>query len=171
MSYGGWGKHSPLTYSKKESMDEQKINPTLRQEAIREVEKECSTNDPIERIKQIAAKFIEKQLDAFPYYCQVARMQNHLKWKELKETSNKGKYTDTYGWSASGDMKFEYEIPEELYLFMVNLVYKDFWEKENEKVYRTFMKRLMRGDDPMELLVWVKKFYGSNSQKLSVVNV
>lgn len=148
------------------------INSTLRKEAISQVEKNQGTRmaklPPEEYIKAVAKKFIELQLDAFPFYCEVARIQNKLKQDELFKYGHKGKYTDTYGWSEDGTMKHDFEIPNELYLFMVNLVYSDFWSEENEKVWRTFMKRVCRGDRPEELLIWVKTIYGSNSQQTIV---
>lgn len=117
-----------------------------------------------EYIKQVSKRFIELQIDAFPFYCEVARVQNKLKQEELAKYGYKGKYTDTMGWSEDRTMKHDFEIPQELYLFMVNLVYKDFWSEDNEKVWRKFMKRICAGDDPMQLLIWVKTIYGSNSQ-------
>lgn len=150
------------------------INNSLRENAMQDVLKENPSldirNKPLEFIKKVSEKFMQNQLDAFPYYCQIARWQNKLKQDELKETSKKGKYTDSYGWSDKGEFKFDYEIPEDLYLFMVNMVYTDFWSNENAKVWRGFMKAICRGDDPMDTLIKVKKIYGSNSQNVMVVN-
>jgi hypothetical protein len=53
----------------------------------------------------------------------------------------------------------DYIIPTELYMFMVNLIYRNFWDEENEKVWRSFMKAIMRGDDPMDLLKKVRLHY------------
>lgn len=148
-------------------------NEKLREYSVQSVLKEkpnLSVQNPIQFIKEVTKKFIEAQLDNFPFLCQVTRTQNYLKWKELEETSNKGKYTDSYGWSKDKTFKFDYEIPREMYLFMTNLVYKDFWEKANEKVWRKFMKKVCDGDDPEQILIWVKKIYGSNKQEGVVCN-
>lgn len=124
---------------------------------------------PMDFIKEVSKKFIELQLDAFPMYCQVARVQNKLKQDQLFSEGSKGKYTDSYGWSEKGTFKHDYEIPSELYTFMQNLVYSEFWSEDNEKIWRSFMRAICRGDDPMELLMKVKMIYGNNSQKEGVV--
>ena len=74
------------------------------------------------------------------------------------------------GWSEDGNFRFEYEIPNELYLFMVNLVYKDFWTNENSKIWRKFMKKVCDGEDAYSTLQWVKTIYGPNSQEGIVLN-
>lgn len=109
-------------------------------------------------------KFIQMKLDDFPRMCAVARVQNKLLLDELREHGNKGKYTDSYGWSNDGTFKWEFEIPQDLYLFMKCLVYKDFWSQSNKKVHRAFMNAICRGDDPMTTLMKVKTLYGSNKE-------
>lgn len=110
-------------------------------------------------------KFIEMKLDDFPRMCHVARVQNKMALDEINRVGNKGKYTDTVGWSNDGTFKFEFEIPRDLYLFMQNLVYKDFWSNENKRISRAFMNAVCRGDDAMTLLMKVKTIYGKNSEK------
>ncbi len=151
-------------------MEESKINEQLRLAAMDEVRKERSNLSPIEFIKMVGQRFIEKQLDFFPTLCDITRVQNKLKWDELKD-SKPGRYTGSLGWSEGGEFKFDYEIPSELYLFMQNLVYKDFWSNDNAKVWRGFMKKILRGEDAMETLMWAKKMYGSNKQQNAVVGV
>lgn len=107
-------------------------------------------------------KFVENKVDDFPRMCQVAMMQNKLRAQELEQNGNIGKYTGTTGWSKDGTMKWEFDIPQELYLFMKCMVYKGFWDKDNERVKRAFMNAICRGDDPMTLLMKVKSYYGSN---------
>ena len=149
------------------------INSSLREEAINEVQKEQTVRrrklSAIEFIKAVSKKFIELQIDAFPMYCDVARVQNKLKQDELRLEGIKGKYTDSYGWSEGRTFKHDYEIPSELYLFMTNLVYRDFWASDNEKVWRKFMHKICMGEDSIETLMWAKSIYGSNSQKEMVV--
>ena len=151
------------------------LNDALREDSIQEVLKDQAIRgkkyNKIDFIKEVGKKFIEKQIDAFPMICDITRFQNKLKQDELRHTGVRGKFTDSYGWSESMEFKHEFEIPEELYLFMVNLVYKDFWSNENVGVWRTFMKKILRGDDATETLMWAKMIYGSNSQKESVVSV
>lgn len=143
------------------------INEQLRTQAMETVIKESGGKriNAFEFVKKVASKFMEFQLDAFPRYCEIARWQNKIKWDELKETGKKGRYTESYGWSEKGEFKFDYEIPEDLYLFMINMVYHDFWSEANGKVWRKFMKNICRGDDPMETLLKVKNHYGANSQE------
>lgn len=142
----------------------------LRQKAADYVAKEyhnLAKTDPIEFIKKCHKRFCEQKLERFPEMCEVARMQNFIKFKELKETSNKGKFTDTYGWSPDGTFKFQFEIPEELYYFMQNLVYEDFWGQENKKISDRFMNQICKGADPTELLCWVRSHYGANQGKVT----
>lgn len=106
-------------------------------------------------VRRVSEKFIMKKLDAFPKICDIFRMQNKLKMDEHRSAGNEG------GWSPTRDFKWDFEVPSELYHFMVNLVYRNFWEEENEKVWRPFLKALMRGDDPMSCLMKVKSIYGS----------
>jgi len=148
------------------------MNEALRTQATNEVVNENPgiQNDPLRLIQEISKRFIEKQLDNFPVLCDVARVQNYIKWKELNETGKKGKYTGSAGWSEDGNFRFEYEIPNELYLFMVNLVYKDFWTNENSKIWRKFMKKVCDGEDAYSTLQWVKTIYGPNSQEGIVLN-
>lgn len=107
-------------------------------------------------------KFIEMKLDDFPRMCQVAMVQNKLRFEELRKYGNVGKYTESVGWSNDGTMKWEFDIPKDLYLFMKCLVYKGFWDKDNEKIKRAFMNAICRGDDPMTTLMKVKSYYGAN---------
>lgn len=119
-------------------------------------------------IKKVGEKFIEKKIDQFPMLCEIARVQNTIKMKELQENGYKGKYTDSYGWSKDGNFKFKYEVPRDLYLFMCNLVYKEFWSADNDKISTKFMEKVVKGDDPMEILMWVKTIYGPNTTNVIV---
>ena len=150
------------------------LNDSLREQAVKEITAEQSIRKrklaPLEFIQQVSKRFIEKQIDAFPMICDITRMQNKLAKEENEKYGKKGKYTDSYGWSDGYSFKHDFEIPSELYLFMVNLVYKDFWEEENSKVWRKFMHLILTGTNytDMQTLMWAKMIYGSNSQKESV---
>lgn len=101
-------------------------------------------------------------LEYFPYLCEIARRQNIDQWKELQTYGNKGKYTESYGWSNDMSMKFSFTVPQDLRAFMTVLVYKKFWYPENERISNAFMNAICRGDDPIETLMKVKSMYGSN---------
>lgn len=156
-----------------ETLETSSVNDALRESAVQDSLKEQSIRKrklgPMEFIKDVSKRFIEKQLDFFPQLCEITRVQNKIKFDELRAADTKGKYTDSYGWSDSKEFKFEYEIPSELHLFMTNLVYRDFWSNENKHISRAFMKKILAGEDAMQTLMWVKSIYGSNSQKESVV--
>ncbi len=146
------------------------LSEQLRASAFNEVSsthKNLAKTDPIEFIKLCHKKFCEKKIAAFPYMCEVARVQNFMKWKELNEVGRKGKYTDSMGWSEDGTFKFEYEIPTELHNFMTNLVYDKFWDEDNRPIWRKFMKRVCDGDDPNRLLIWVRSQYGTEQGKVT----
>jgi len=129
-------------------------NEELRIEAINEVSKNMNPLDNIESfVKKISKKFIDYKLYTFPGLCDETRRVNFLRRQEDEKLGNPG------GWSEKRDFKIDYIIPTELYLFMTNLVYRNFWAEENEKVWRSFMKAIMRGDDPHELLGKVKLYY------------
>lgn len=119
-------------------------------------------------IQEVSKIFINKKLDAFPEICEIARVQNHLKRQELEKTGYRGRFTGKTGFSKSGQDMWKYEIPKELYLFMTNLVYWDFWGKENKKIADSFMRRVCRGEDAMQLLMWVKTIYGANNQDVQI---
>ena len=105
--------------------------------------------------KKLMEEFIKAKLADFPNLCVEARRVNFLEKKMLRDQGNEG------GWSKKREFKFDYIIPRELYLFMTNMVYRNFWDEINEKVWRSFMKAIMRGDDPMGLLRKVKVYYGA----------
>lgn len=130
------------------------INEQCRTDAVNEVcEKNPGiTGNAVDFIKAVGKKFVEKQLERFPEICEIARVQNLIEWKNQRDNGNKGKYTDSYGWSKDRTFKFDYHIPQELYLFMQNMVYKEFWSEENERVWRRFMKRICDGENAYETL-------------------
>lgn len=150
--------------------EENNLLRNLRDQSVNETTsqyKHLQKTNPVEFIKLCHKRFCEKKIKAFPYMCEVARVQNILKWRELRADSGKGKYTETCGWSKDGTFKFDYEIPTDLYAFMQNLVYSGFWEEHNRKIWRRFMKRVCDGDDPNRLLVWARSQYGDNQGMVS----
>lgn len=134
-------------------------NKEMREEAVRDVLGSTPgiEKDHIEFIKAVGKKFLEKQVARFPEICEIARVQNILAWKDMERYGKKGKYTESYGWSEDGTFKFEYQIPNDLYLFMVNVVYREFW---NGKIWRKFMKMVCDGEDAYECLAFAKSYYG-----------
>lgn len=128
-------------------------------------------HDPMAFIRAVGKKFVEKQLDRFPEMCEIARVQNILAFKHNEKYGKKGKYTESYGWSEDGTFKFDYQIPQELYYFMVNMVYDKFWEQDNERVWRKFMKRICDGENAIDCLMQVKKMYGSQFKPLEKAEI
>lgn len=120
------------------------------------------TNDMKGFFEKVWEVMIPLLLDYFPYLCEVTRQQNREAVELLMEVGNKGKYTDSYGWSNDGTLKFNFTVPPDLRAFMSVLVYKEFWYPENDRISNAFMNAVCRGDDPIETLMKVKKIYGSN---------
>lgn len=150
-----------------EEVKEQTTNEKLLVDTANEITKgdKMSAFDTEGFIRSLAMKFVENKLHDFPRICDVFRMQNKLKMDALAKEDN------PEGWSESKNWKWDYDIPTDLYYFMVNLVYRNFWEEDNEKVWRPFLKALMRGDDAIETLMKVKMIYGSSeeAQKAGII--
>lgn len=128
----------------------------LRIKAVNEVTKSTKALDNLDDfVRKVGKRFVESKLENFPRLCLEARRVNYLKKQELDRLGNPD------GWSGKKDFKFDYTIPTELYMFMVNMIYRNFWDEENERVWRSFMRGIMRGTDPMELLKRVRAYYGS----------
>lgn len=136
----------------------EKQNPVLA-ESVNQVmkEKPRATESLGDFVQRVSKKFIENKLNDFPKVVEIFRVQNKIKLDELKAVGNEG------GWSEDKSFKYDFDIPSELYYFMVNLVYREFWTEDNEKVWRPFLKALMRGDEPIETLMKVKVIYGSSN--------
>lgn len=142
----------------------------IREEAARRIIAKGDARGVMSFLERLVEESLSVWLEYFPRIVMEMRKVNYEKRKIMQEMSNKGKFTDSYGWSPNRDFKWEYEHTPEFYFFMTNYVYADFFANENKRVYRRFMKMLMRGDDPIETLIRVKKIYGSNSQQESVVS-
>lgn len=104
-------------------------------------------------IQKVGEQFIRAKVADFGRMCNDARITNIQLQKTFIDSGNPG------GWSEKKDFKFDYTIPTDLYNFMNNLVYKEFWSESNEKVWRSFMKAIVRGDDPYGLLRKVRSYY------------
>lgn len=125
-----------------------------------------SQENDIDFIGRVTNAFIEEKIHAFPQMCAVAYQMNLEKQKLLKETSNKGKYTDSYGWSEDGNLLADYDIPQDLYNFMQIFVYKGFWGQENARIWRPFMKKVCKGIidyDAMNLFFKLKNYFGDTN--------
>jgi hypothetical protein len=126
-------------------------------------------NSPREFALMANNRVIEKMIDYFPIMCEDARRINQEKYKLLQEVGNKGKFTETYGWSNDGTFLFEYDIPPDLYYFMQTAVFRDFWSEDNSRVWKGFMKKICRGTplnrlELQNLLIKIKTHYGSNAE-------
>ena len=147
-------------------------NQVLLADSVNEVVKDnsSSTDDIQGLIEKVSRKFLNKKLDDFPSICDITFIQNKLKREELSQTAKRGKFdymnkSETY-WSDERNFMHDFEIPQELYCFMQTFVYKDFWTKENEKIWRPFMGKLCKSRmiayDAMNMLIKIKQYYGSN---------
>lgn len=124
---------------------------------------------PEKLVEKVWQKKIDLEIENFPKYCEEAYLVNYQAAKALRQVGIKGKYTDTYGWSEDGSMLAKYQVPLSLKMFMINLVYYDFWEDSNSKVRDSFMREICRGgclEDYKLLLAKVVKHYGSDTGKL-----
>lgn len=140
----------------------------IREEASRRIIQKEGYRGITEFLDALAEEGLVVWLEFFPRICAEIRRVNRAAQKLAFDVGSKGKFTDTYGWSPDGSFRLAYEYTPEFYFFMRNYVYTDFFS--DTKVRPTFMKRIMRGDDPMETLLWAKKKYGSNSQRTPVVH-
>jgi len=143
--------------------DEEGIKLSAFRRVLRDSAKDLK--DPI-YIRKCMDEFMKAKLNQFPKLCREVRRVNYLKKKELAAMGNDG------GWSESKNFKFDYSIPKELYGFMVNMVARDFWSEENEKIWRSFMDGIMAGEDAGNLLYLCKLHFDGNSEsdKLTVTN-
>ncbi len=122
-------------------------------------------------IRMISEEFLRLMFRYFPDFCEEAREVNCLMLKELNETGYKkstkmigGKvYEGSSGWSKDGDFKFKWIIPQQLKAFMENIS-KDFWD-DTSKVRDKFMKGVLKGENPYDLLNKVYDYYGGNVVK------
>lgn len=143
-------------------------NNLIIDNAISEVvkEKPSAQESPRDMVERVANKFINDKIKSFPKMCEDAHKIFQKKKRFLELYGNKGKYTDSYGWSNDGLFLETHEIPTELYHFMEVFIYKDFWGKENEVIWRKFLSKVASGMieyDAMALFVKLKKHYGDTN--------
>lgn len=122
--------------------------------------------DPRALVERVTHEFIKEKINDFPRMCQVAGIMNKEKRQMLEEVGNKGKYTDSYGWSEDGTMLADYDIPQDLYNFMTTFIYKEFWSNDNQRVWRKFMDKICKGlpdYEYMELFVKLKNYFGDTN--------
>ena len=148
-------------FIKKEDMKQNASDAELRTAATNEIMKinPAAINDTEQFIRLVADKFMDMKLHNFPALCAEVRRAEFLRRKHLNDIGN------PEGWSEKRDFKSDYDIPRELYLFMINVVYVNFWAEENERVWRSFMKRIFSGDDPSEILKKVLVHYNGARQR------
>ncbi len=134
----------------------------LRTAAVNEVRKEqgAQIGDFDRFVRRVADKFIQMKLHEFPKICLETRRVNYLQRIELNQMGN------PKGWSDKKTMMVSYIIPKELYVFMINMVWINFWSDENEGVWRSFMKGITRGDNAETLLMGVMKHYAGLQTRL-----
>ena len=147
----------PEAYVKQSASDSE-----LRVAAVNEVRKDQGPQigNYDNFIRKVADRFIQMKLHEFPNICRETRRVNYLQRKELNQMGNEK------GWSDKKTMMISYIIPKELYNFMINMIYISFWSDENEKVWRSFMKGITRGDDPETLLMGTMNYYAGLKKRL-----
>lgn len=132
-----------------------------------------------EFLGRVVKKFIEEKIKDFPNLCLETRKINHLHNQEMERVGIRSKIISTSagmtggttGWSQDGTMKHKWIIPTQLMFFMRNLIYREFWDDSNKKVRDSFMKAVLRGDDPLTLLEKVRKYYGTNAEKVKLETI
>lgn len=138
------------------------MSEAVRNEAVNDVlenQKHLEVGT-LEWVKAIGAKFIQKKIEDFPRICKQFCIDEHNRRLADWRLGNEG------GWSEKRTFKQEYNIPNELYLFMVNMVFKDFWDDNNRKVWKPFLDGLLKGNDPIETLMKAKSYYGSTKSMI-----
>lgn len=153
-------------------MEEKSVNEILTEEALKEVPLHLRVgkgqlNDFLD---QLVRTFIVKKIEDFPRLCMETRKINNLHNQELEQHSYKtstrmvgGEVVNgTSGWSKDKTFKHKWVIPMDLKVFMRNCIYVNFWDDDNWKVRDSFMRAILRGDDPLTLLAKVRAYYGSN---------
>ena len=139
----------------------------MKVSAMRRVLKQSANalKDP-KFIHKCMDEFMKTKIAMFPRLLAEVRKVNLLKKKQFVDMGNSG------GWSEKKDFKWDYEIPTELYTFMINMVARDFWSEENEKQWRMFMDGIMKNEDPTFLLYRAKMHFDGNEEtkKLIVTN-
>jgi hypothetical protein len=140
---------------------------------VNEVMKEdpSAADSPEKLLEKVAAKFLNNKLDCFPIWCCQMWQDNQKRLEFLREAGTRGKFdiwnkTETY-WSNDRNFMSAEDVPKEMYLFMQNFVYRNFWG--DDKVWRPFVRAICNRKGPMtkyeaeNLLIKVKQLYGSNS--------
>ena len=121
-------------------------------------------------LMQLSENYVKERIKEFGSLCEDARITNIQHMKQLEQAGNKtptrmigGKvYDGSSGWSKDLSFKHKWVIPNKLRFFMRNLVYVNFWDDSNAKVRDKFMKDVIKGVDPYELLKTLRVYYGSN---------
>lgn len=149
-------------------VERRSLMEVIREEASRRIVQREGYKGITQFLEALTTEALTVWLEYFPQICEELRQVNAEKIKILNEIGNQGKHTGSTGWSENGHFKFEYEYTPEFYFFMKNYVYDGFFDNDNKKIKRAFMRKIMRGDSPMDTLLQVKKIYGSNSQQVSV---
>jgi hypothetical protein len=149
-------------------------NNELRELALQRTPFSNEVGTKGEYLSNVLEEFLALQYQYFPFFCYDAMIVNHEHNKELEEKGNKSPtmmvgdkvYDGSTGWSKDGTFKEMWIIPEQLHTFMMHID-PNFWADTNAKTRNSFMKAVLRGDDPYELLRKVYSHYGSNVQETS----
>lgn len=123
-------------------------------------------------LDNLVRSFIAKKVESFPLMCKETMRVNRLHNIELEKHGNWTStkmvagtvYNGTPGWSKDKLFQHKWIIPNDLLYFMRNCIYRGFWEDENAKVRDSFMKAILRGEDPLTLLAKVRAHYGADTE-------
>eukprot|EP00919_Chromeraceae_sp_WS-2016_P077587 GHVR01183601.1.p1 GENE.GHVR01183601.1~~GHVR01183601.1.p1 ORF type:complete len:184 (-),score=23.57 GHVR01183601.1:464-1015(-) len=99
--------------------------------------------------------WIEKaliQTRMLPHLLEKERQNYCKQLKLLEDIGNKGKYTDSYGWSQGREVKFEFSLSPHVYNYFANVVgpflgyEKDIWHDKHSKMWKRLKKMIVDGD-------------------------
>lgn len=82
-----------------------------------------------------------------------AEQKKYGEQQELfRQLGNKGKYTDSYGWSKNHDMKFDFSLSPVFHHYFNRIIVpflggeKKGWDDENSKIWKRIKKMIIRND-------------------------
>lgn len=147
-------------------------NSEMREMAMQKVGMIPSPGMQGEYWARLLEEFYKLQYYYFPMFCEDTRIANIKQRKFYDDYGNKSKeyYTEngkiggTSGWSKDGNFKHEWVVSNQLREFMRHIDPR-FWDDMNAKVCNSFLRGIMRGDDPYTLLDKVYYYYGSNVEE------
>lgn len=90
--------------------------------------------------------------DRLPQMFEYERQKYEQHKKLLTMYGNKGKYTDSYGWSRNGEFKMEFSFSQSFHHYFNRIIVpflggkKKGWHDENSKIWKYVKKLIISGD-------------------------